>query len=196
MNWRLLITQYNGTVFVSMPTCTFAAVIASVKQLLNYVLLVWIRVWKVIRNYIGFVILLSVIGQQTYAIQSEEKARNRSRNGYPPFEAFSCLYFGFWLVTFGCCSLFRLAHVISLVLDFKIFSEPRTLLKDIMTKKLSEKTFTWISSTQVFTFWKEWKYSASFVSQELKSIANEHLQVPLLLGFYDKGTCLDFYLLP
>ena len=40
MNWRLLITQYNGTVFVSMPTCTFAAVIASVKQLLNYVLLV------------------------------------------------------------------------------------------------------------------------------------------------------------
>ena len=114
----------------------------------------------------------------------------------PPFEAFSCLYFGFWLVIFGCCSLFRLAHVISLVLDFKIFSEPRTLLKDIMTKQLSEKTFTWISSTQVFTFWKERKYSASFVSQELKSTANEHLQVPLLSGFYDKDTCLDFYLLP
>ena len=42
-------------------------------------------------------------------------------------------------MTFGCSS-FRLAHVISLVLDFKIFSEPRTLLKDIPTKKLSEKT--------------------------------------------------------
>ena len=66
---------------------------------------------------------------------------------FPPFEAFSCLYFGFCLAPFGCCSLFRLAHVISLVLDFKSSSEPRTLLKDILTKKLSEKTFT-----QVFTF--------------------------------------------
>ena len=40
IKWRLSITLYNGTVFVSMPTYTFAAFISSIKQLLNYVLLV------------------------------------------------------------------------------------------------------------------------------------------------------------
>ena len=48
----------------------------------------------------------------------------------------------FWMLFF-----FPIGPVISLVLDFKSSSEPRTLLKDILTKKLSEKTFT-----QVFTF--------------------------------------------
>ena len=122
---------------------------------------------------------LWLVNKPTPSNQKKKPEINREMviRVFPPFEASSCLYFGFWLVPFGCCSLLRLAHVISLVLDFKSFSEPRTLLKDILTKKLSEKTLTWISSTQVFTFWKEQRYSASFVSQELRSTVNEHLQV-------------------
>ena len=83
-----------------------------------YLLLVYIRVWKVIRNPIGFVVPPSVIVRQTYVFQLEEKARNQSRNGYPRFTA---PYFTFCLYLFGSCSFFRSAYVISKVF-FRAFN--------------------------------------------------------------------------
>ena len=125
--------------------------------------------WKVIRNHIGFVVPPSVIVRQTYVFQLEEKVRNQSRNGYPRFTA---PYFAFCLVLFGSCSFFRSAYVIS-----KVFFRAFNTAKGYIDEEAKWENFLWISGNQFFTFRKEQRYSASFVSQELKSTVNEHLQV-------------------
>ena len=54
--------------------------------------------------------------------------------------------------------LFPIGPVISLVLDFKSSSEPRTLLKDILTKKLSEKnvysSFYFLKRVKIFRLFR------------------------------------------
>lgn len=145
--------------------------------------------WRVIRNHVSFVVPLSVVGQQTYAVQSEEKAeinRVAVTRVFPPFRAFSCRYYGFWLVSF-----FFLFFVPIGPYDFFRSRFQRIYWRKRLMWKL-KLLFQFILSVNTKNTWP-----LSFCKNRKILWMNTYkCCLQLLSGCYEKGTCLDFCLLP